>query len=94
MEENTEYCCGLHESCEKGLLRKPCEKIEYYDDEELDVFKGRPSDGYFSDEIEQFREVLETMYASDVAGWIQSLNLRGIALPDVLKEQVASIIHS
>ena len=91
MEKNTEYCCGLHEICEKGLSRNPEEKVEYYDDEELDIFKGRDSDDYNSDEIGQFREVLETMYASDVPGWLQSLKFRGIELPDELKKQTSLI---
>ena len=37
-------CCGQHEICEKeSLLAAVSKKIEYYDDEELDRFRGRPS---------------------------------------------------
>ena len=86
MEKKVEYCCGLHEICEKGLSPQPGEKAEYYDDEELDIFKQRTSDSYNFDETAQFREVLETMYASDVPGWLQSLKLRGIMLPNELKD--------
>ena len=35
-------CCGQHQICEKeSLLAAVSKKIEYYDDEELDRFKGR-----------------------------------------------------
>ena len=84
MGKKLEYCCGVHEICEKGLSPKPDKKVEYYDDEELDIFTGRTSDSYNFDEISQFREVLETMYPSDMPGWLQSLKLRNITLPNEL----------
>ena len=34
-------CCGMHEVCEKESLRAAQEDIEYYEDEELDRFRGR-----------------------------------------------------
>lgn len=80
-------CCGLHEVCERGLpknpdgrRRPPC-MIEYYDDEELDVFAGRQPETYSSDEVDLFREVWDTMLESDRAGWLESLEKRGIACP-------------
>ncbi len=88
--ENTEFCCGAHDTCEKGLSRKTnIPEIEYYDDEELDVFKGRVSDSYSQEEIEQFKEVLETMFESDIPGWLNSLDMRGIALPEVLSHRIS-----
>ena len=34
-------CCGMHETCEKdSLLAAVSKEIEYYDDEELDRFRG------------------------------------------------------
>lgn len=87
--EEPEVCCGEHEVCEKDLLLRAFQKgIEYYDDEELDTFRGRPSDSYSNEETEQFAEVLHTMWESDVAGWIRSLQLREIELPDSLKDEV------
>ena len=51
-------CCGQHQICEKeSLLAAVSKQIEYYDDEELDRFKGRPSDGYSEEEIEEFRDI-------------------------------------
>ena len=72
-------CCGQHQICEKeSLLAAVSKQIEYYDDEELDRFKGRPSDGYSEEEIEEFRDILYSMQEVDVAGWSRSLQLRGI----------------
>ena len=80
-------CCGQHQICEKeSLLAAVSKQIEYYDDEELDRFKGRPSDGYSEEEIEEFRDILYSMQEVDVAGWSRSLQLRGIELPDELKD--------
>ena len=46
-------CCGQHEICEKeSLLAAVSKKVEYYDDEELDRFRGHSSDGYSEEEIE------------------------------------------
>lgn len=86
-------CCGQHETCERdSLLAAVSKKIEYYDDEELDEYRGIPSDGYTNEQIEQFREVLYTMQETEVAGWSRSLQLRGINLPDELKDELFLII--
>lgn len=44
------------------------------------------------EETEQFRDVLYTTKDDEVAGWIRSLQLRGIELPDNLKDEVFLII--
>ena len=88
-----QQCCGLHLTCEKdSLLASVSEKIEYYDDEELDAYKGRGEDEYTEDEIEQFRDVLLTMQAEDIAGWARSLQLRGIELPAIVREELLMIV--
>ena len=62
-------CCGQHETCEKdSLLAAVSKQIEYYDDEDLDRFRGYPSDGYTEEEIEEFRNVMFTMQEVEVAG--------------------------
>ena len=67
-------------------------EVEYYDDEELDRFKGRPSDCFTDDEAELFREVLMTMPLSDAKGWNRSLILRGINVPDQIKDELLLMI--
>ena len=91
-EVDTE-CCGQHEVCEKdSLLAAVSKKIEYYDDEELDQFMGREGNAYTEEETELFRDVLYTTRDDEVAGWVRSLQLRGIELPDELKDEVLLII--
>ncbi|MDM8305626.1 phospholipase [Phocaeicola salanitronis] len=86
-------CCGQHAVCEKeSLLAAVSKKIEYYDDEELDRFKGHPSDTYTNEEIEEFRDILYSMQETDVAGWSRSLQLRGIELPDEMKDELFLIV--
>lgn len=86
-------CCGQHEVCEKeSLLAALSKEIEYYEDEELDRFRGRGGDAYSPDEIEEFREVLYTMREDEVAGWVRSLQLRAVELPDSVKEEVLMIV--
>ncbi len=86
-------CCGQHQICEKeSLLAAVSKKVEYYDDEELDRFRGHSSDGYSEEEIEEFREVMYTCKEDEVAGWSRSLQLRGIELPDELKDELFLIV--
>lgn len=86
-------CCGQHEVCEKdSLLAAVSKKIEYYDDEELDKYIGISPDNYTSEQEDEFRDVFYTMQDTDVAGWVRSLQLRGIALPDNIKDEVFLII--
>jgi hypothetical protein len=67
-------------------------KIEYYEDEDLDRFIGTAADAYSENEVEEFREVLYTLQEVEVAGWIRSLLLRGIELPDALKDEAFLIL--
>lgn len=79
--------------CEKeSLLAAVSRRIEYYDDEELDRYIGLAPDAYTAAQTDEFRDVFYTMRDEDVAGWVRSLQLRGIALPDELKDEVFLII--
>ena len=80
-------CCGAHAICEKGL-KKMDETIEYFDDEELDQFRGIPSDQFNDTQIDQFREILYTIRPEELSDWFISLEKRGIELPDVLKQEL------
>lgn len=86
-------CCGQHETCEKdSLLAAVSREIEYYNDEELDRFRGTPADAYSAEETEEFREILYTMRDDEVAGWVRSLQLRAVELPDGIKDEVFLIV--
>lgn len=86
-------CCGQHEVCEKdSLLAAISKNVEYYNDEELDRFRGRQGDEYSEEECDEFRDILYTMRDDEVAGWVRSLQLRYVNLPDEIKDEVFLII--
>ena len=85
-------CNGENIKCEQECMMEAATKnIEYYDDE-LDRFKGREADDYSDEEVEEFSEVLYTMKPEEVAGWNRSLILRGINLPNQLKDEVINFL--
>jgi hypothetical protein len=87
-------CCGRHEVCERDSLPVAAGKeTEYYDDEELDAYCGTAPDGYSDSEIEEFREVLYTLREAEVAGWLRSLQLRNVSLPEQLKDEALLIVE-
>ena len=93
-EDEDEECCGEHEVCEKGKIKRALRTdIEYFDDEELDRFRGTASDEYEDDAVEEFREVLYTMDPREVDDWLKSLELREVALPDALKDEVFMLLR-
>ncbi|MGL5014349.1 MAG: phospholipase [Bacteroidales bacterium] len=91
--EAEEECCGAHSTCEKdSLLTAVSKDIIYYDDEDLDRFVGTDPHEYTTEAIEEFREVLYTLLEEEVAGWSRSLQLRGIELPSIVKDEVLLIV--
>lgn len=82
-------CCGQHITCEKdSLLSAVSPNIEYYDDEELDKYKGLNADDYSNDDIDIFRDILETLNDDDVAGWVRSLQNRNINIPREILDEI------
>lgn len=86
-------CCGQHLVCEKNLLTPMDDKVEYYDDEELDRFIGRSADSYTDEEAEEFREVLMTLREEDAPGWARSITLRGLELPSDVRDALLMIVR-
>lgn len=81
-------CSGESAKCAHDCMMEAAVKdVEYYDDEELDMFAGRRSDGYTDDEAEMFREVMLTMNPCEVDPWSRSMALRGIEPPDQIKDE-------
>ena len=91
-KEESSECCGQHEVCEKTNLINTNLKYEYYDDEELDSLSGKNPEDYTDEELAQLREVFETLKEYDVAGWLRSLQLRNIILPEDIKEDALLIV--
>lgn len=85
-------CTDDNPSCEQMCMMKAAtEPVEYFDDEELDAFKGRLSSSYNEEETAQFAEVLETLQPSEVKAWNRSLILRGINMPDGIKDEYIAL---
>lgn len=90
--EPQEQCCGMHITCQKDSLVKSSTEIVYYDDEELDRFAGIAPDGYTDEQTEEFRDVMLTLLPDDIAGWARSLELRGIALPEIVRQELLMLV--
>lgn len=75
------------------VMEQAVKEIEYFDDEELDAYKGRKSDSYTDEEAAQFAEVLYTMRPSEVKDWTASLILRGISMPDQIKDEAIMLME-
>ena len=90
---DAEECCGMHITCERdSLLANVSDSVEYFDDEELDRFRGRSADDYSDAEVEEFRAVLLTLQPDDIAAWGRSIQLRGIELPTAVREELLLIV--
>lgn len=70
------------------------EPIEYFDDEELDRFRGRSADSYSEEEEGEFREVLYTMFTREVGDWLRSLQLRQVELPEGIRDEALLLMES
>lgn len=85
-------CCGAHEVCESDSLLSSNNEIDYYQDEELDRYKGIRSNAYDDNAIEEFRDVLYTLKDREVASWLKSMQKRLIELPDIIREEALMIV--
>ncbi len=84
----TDDCCSTNEVCPSEMLLSGANSgIVYFEDEELDRFRGRPAEAYTGEEEEQFRDVLYTLQPSDLLPWEQSLKKRGIIMPKAIREE-------
>ena len=87
-----EGCCGEHLVCERETLLQTNAQIEYFDDEELDALIGIAAEDYTPEQYQMIREVFETLKASDVPGWVRSIQLRNIQLPLDIREEALLIV--
>lgn len=86
-------CNGENTKCEQECMMEAATKpIVYFDDEELDRYRHRPSDCYTDEEAEEFAEVMYTMRPEEVKDWNRSLILREINVPDQIKDELIMMI--
>ena len=74
-------------------MKAAAEPIDYFDDEELDRFRGRRGDSYTDAEEEEFRDVLYTTLTREVGDWLRSLQLRGIELPEGVRDEALLLME-
>lgn len=87
-------CCGSHEVCpSEQLLRGEMCPITYYDDQELDDYRGRSADDYTATELEQWRDVLYTLQPADRLGWERSIKRRGIIMPQPIRDELLMLLQ-
>lgn len=79
-------CCGLHAICEKGLP-KSAEDL-YFDDEELDRFRGKKPSEYSDDEVDEFRDVMMSVPADELGLWARCIGMRHLMLPDIVRDEL------
>ncbi|MCQ2332678.1 MAG: phospholipase [Paludibacteraceae bacterium] len=85
-------CCGAHAVCERDSLLSRTDEIIYFDDEELDELAGIAANEYGDREIKMIEDVFYTMREQDVAGWLRSLQLRNIELPEHIRDEALFIV--
>ncbi len=87
-----EGCCGEHLVCEKETLLASSPETVYYDDEELDALAGIPAELFNTKQHDMISSVFFTLREEDVAGWCRSLQMRGIELPQDIREQALLVV--
>ena len=86
--------CSLEGGCTGTCITDEYEEPEYFDDEELDRFRGRHSSEYTDKEAEEFREILYSMRQEEVREWFKSLNQRSIEVPDQIKDELILMLEN
>lgn len=90
--EIADDCCGSHAVCERDSLLSQTDQIIYFDDEELDTLRGIPCEEFTNEQTAMLENVFYTLREQDVAGWIRSIQLRNIDLPEDIRDQALLIV--
>ncbi|WP_372776672.1 hypothetical protein [Mangrovibacterium sp.] len=85
-------CCGAHEICEFDAMRMNPDEIMYFEDEDLDRYKGVAAERYNDNQIEEFRDVLYTLKGDEIRMWLLSIERRQLQLPAILRQEALMLI--
>jgi len=80
--------------CQEDHCDEERPEIIYFDDEELDVYRGRTADSYSENEEEEFAYVLHTMRQEEAMDWYRSLRMRGITPPESVRRELLAILRN
>lgn len=90
-----EVCCGGGTNCHKYTnTGSSANSLQYFEDEELDRFKGKSPSDYSPQEIAEWREVICTLQPQEVRGWVTSIHRRGLLIPAEIEELAQKIMTS
>ncbi|MBP3774645.1 MAG: hypothetical protein ILA34_04775 [Bacteroidaceae bacterium] len=93
--EGEQADCGITCFCDDRNLQDAMRsEILYYEDEELDAYKNIPAEAYTAAQVEDFSEVLTTLRPKEIRGWLHSLEMRGIQLPNTLRDEAFMLMES
>ena len=67
-------------------------EIVYYEDEELDRYRGTSPEAYSEAAVEEFRDVLLSLQEDEVSPWVRSLQLRGLEFPEALRPELYLLV--
>ncbi len=78
-------CCG-GVNCHRKHTK--VDTPTYFEDEELDRYRGKKATDYSPDEVAEWADVLTTLRPNEVAEWVTSIHRRQLHIPDALRENV------
>ena len=90
--EVSDDCCGAHSVCERDTLLSNSDHIIYFDDEELDSLAGIAVNEMSEHDLKLIEDVFFTLKEQDVAGWLRSVQLRNIELPEFIRDEALLIV--
>jgi hypothetical protein len=59
----------------------------------LDRYQGTEANAYAEEAVDEFRDVLYTLHTTEVPGWLHSLQLRRINLPETLRDEAFLLLE-
>ncbi len=98
-QENTTEACqtcaadGIGCYAERILRHAARPAPLYFDDEELDQYKGVAENDYTHAQTEEFADVLHTLNTEEISDWLHSLSQRGIALPQNVRDEAILLLQ-
>lgn len=82
-------CCGGKNCHRKQARQSKVDTTLYFEDEELDRFKGKSATDYTPAEVAEWTEVVTTLRSSEVMDWVTSIHRRQLHIPSTLQETVS-----
>lgn len=89
-----ELCCGGGDNCHKHTGKTKTNTIQYFEDEELDRFKGRSASEYSPREVDEWRNIVETLRPHEIRSWVTSIHRRELHIPSEIGPAIKDLMAS